>query len=119
LSSEEKTLKPSDAVKTGFLKYADFTGTASRFEYWWLFLALVLILAVAQLINDSAYKIVSVIILLPLLAAGTRRLRDTGRSGWWQLLFIVPFGFVVVFFLLAIKGQAETSLDTQRLDPSK
>src|SRR5688500_1905219 len=50
LSSEQNAATPLTAVQTGFVKYADFTGTASRFEYWWFFLALLLILAIAQLI---------------------------------------------------------------------
>lgn len=40
-------------------------------------------------------------ILLPSLAVTARRLHDTGRSGWWMLLGLVPLGgFVVLFFLI-------------------
>ena len=38
---------------------------------------------------------------LPLLAAGARRLHDTNKSGWWQLLGLAPFGVIVVFIVLA------------------
>ncbi|MFZ2013348.1 MAG: DUF805 domain-containing protein [Nocardioides sp.] len=34
-------------------------------------------------------------LLLSLLAAGSRRLQDTGRSGWWLLLALVPWGGLV------------------------
>jgi uncharacterized membrane protein YhaH (DUF805 family) len=35
-------------------------------------------------------------VLLPDLAVGARRLHDTGKSGWWQLLLIVPLGVIVL-----------------------
>ncbi len=46
------------------------------------------------------------IVILPRIAAGMRRLHDVGRSGWWQLFFLVPFGQVVVLILLAQEGVA-------------
>ena len=40
------------------------------------------------------------------LAAGARRLHDTGRSGWWQLLYLIPIiGFIVVIIFLAQDSQ--------------
>jgi len=103
----EKTgqLSPLDAIKICILKYANFRDKASRSEYWWFFLFVVLIAAIAQILATSAYQIVFILVLMPLLAVGTRRLNDTGRSGWWQLLFLVPFGQVVVFILLAQSGR--------------
>ena len=47
-----------------------------------------------------------VVTLLPLLAAGARRLRDMGRRGWWQLVALVPVaGIVVVAVFFAQKGK--------------
>ncbi len=38
-------------------------------------------------------------VFLPSLAVGTRRLHDTGRSGWWQLLFLIPLvGLIVLLY---------------------
>jgi uncharacterized membrane protein YhaH (DUF805 family) len=37
-----------------------------------------------------------IVMLLPWLAAGTRRLRDAGYSGWWQLFLLVPVGGIVI-----------------------
>jgi uncharacterized membrane protein YhaH (DUF805 family) len=38
-------------------------------------------------------------VLIPSLAVSVRRLHDTGRSGWWILLGIIPLlGLVVLFF---------------------
>lgn len=43
----------------------------------------------------------SLFVLLPSLAVGVRRLHDTGRSGWWMLLAIVPLVniLLLVFFI--------------------
>ena len=39
--------------------------------------------------------------LIPVLSAAARRLHDTGRSGWWQLLGLIPLigGIVLLVFL--------------------
>ncbi|MCB0019225.1 MAG: DUF805 domain-containing protein, partial [Anaerolineales bacterium] len=60
-----------------------------------------LVLAVATLLHDTIAQIAAVLLLVPFVAAGSRRLNDSGQSPWWQLLFLVPFGFVAVLFLLA------------------
>ena len=90
-----------DAVKACFAKYADFNGRATRAEYWWFFLAVLLGSAAASLIGLRVYALFSVATILPILAVGARRLHDTNRSGWWQLLALVPFGAVVLFILMA------------------
>ncbi len=97
----EDSPTPLDAIKTGFLQFGNFSGTATRFEYWWFFLFVLVVTAVAAIIHERAYQIVAVIFLLPLIAAGTRRLNDAGRSGWWQRLLLVPFRQIVVLYLLA------------------
>jgi uncharacterized membrane protein YhaH (DUF805 family) len=90
-----------DAVKVCFAKYADFDGRATRSEYWWFFLAILLGSAVAFTIADTIYVLFSLVTLLPMIAVGARRLHDTNRSGWWQLLALVPFGVFLVFIFLA------------------
>ena len=90
-----------DAVKACFRKYGDFNGRATRAEYWWFFLAVLLGSAAASLISLKVYALFSIVTLLPMIAAGARRLHDTNRSGWWQLLALVPFGVVVPIILLA------------------
>ncbi|MBZ5658247.1 MAG: DUF805 domain-containing protein [Acidobacteriia bacterium] len=90
-----------DAVKACFAKYADFDGRATRTEYWWFFLAVLLGSAVTSLIALRVYVLFSLVTLLPMIAVGARRLHDTNRSGWWQLLALVPFGAVVPIILLA------------------
>ena len=105
-----------DAVKTCLTKYADFDGRATRTEYWWFFLAVLLGSAVTSLIALRVYALFSLVTLLPMIAVGARRLHDTNRSGWWQLLALVPFGVVVPMILLAQRSTlnpAELPADAQ------
>ena len=98
-----------DAVKACFAKYADFDGRSTRTEYWWFFLAVLLGSAAASLISVRVYSLVALVTVLPMIAVGARRLHDTNRSGWWQLLALVPFGVFVVFIFLAQKSMPPLS----------
>jgi len=89
-----------DAVRACFAKYADFNGRATRSEYWWFFLAVLLGSAAALSIAYRLYVLFSLVTLLPMIAVGARRLHDTNRSGWWQLLALVPFGVILVVVFL-------------------
>ncbi len=90
-----------DAVKSCLAKFADFEGRTTRSEYWWFFLAVMLVSAIGSVLGVKAYSLVALVTLLPITAAGARRLHDVNRSGWWQLLALVPGGvFVVIAFLV-------------------
>src|SRR3954470_6044901 len=97
----------ADATRTCFAKYADFVGRAGRAEFWWFFLFVLLGSAITSLVSVRLYALFGLITLLPILAVGARRLHDTNRSGWWQLLSLVPFGFILVFIYLAERGTTE------------
>lgn len=91
-----------ESIKVCFKKYADFNGYASRPEYWWFFLFLFIVGAVLAVVSNTINTIFSLATLLPSLAAGARRLHETNRSGWWQLLWLVPIvGWVVIIIFLA------------------
>jgi uncharacterized membrane protein YhaH (DUF805 family) len=89
------------SVRACLVQYAVFDGRATRTEYWWFVLFAGISAALPTLVSDTLGAVALLVPLLPLLAAGARRLHDTGRSGWWQLLAVVPFGFVVPLILLA------------------
>lgn len=90
-----------DAVRTCLIKkYADFTGRAGRAEFWWFALFFLLVVAALTAVHEALGTVGTIALLLPLLAAGTRRLRDTGRSGWWQLFLLAPIGGLVVLATL-------------------
>jgi len=98
-----------EAIASCFSKYADFNGRATRSEYWWFFLFITLASCGAVIIDTTLYYLFSIGTLLPLLAVGARRLHDTNRSGWWQLLSLAPFGVIVVIIFLAQNSRPETS----------
>ena len=107
-----------DAVKAGFAKYADFNGRATRTEYWWFFLAVLIGSAIGSLIAVRVYALFTLVTLLPMIAVGARRLHDMNRSGWWQLLALVPFGVILVMVFLVQRSTnalnpAESPADAQ------
>lgn len=76
----------TEAVKTCFKKYADFKGRASRSEYWWFFLATLLMSIALSIVNENLSSIFSIATLLPSIAVGVRRMHDVGKSGWYLLI---------------------------------
>jgi uncharacterized membrane protein YhaH (DUF805 family) len=87
----------TDAIKICFTKYADFTGCASRPEFWWwvlfTFVASVALSTVNHLLSFAFY----IAVFLPNIAVAARRLHDTDRSGWWQLLGFIPLiGWIIL-----------------------
>ncbi len=97
----------AESIRTCLTKYVDFKGRASRSEYWWfvlfIFLAYVGVGVVGSVAKAPALiLVVPFALLLPQLAAGVRRLHDTGKSGWWYLICLIPYvGGIVVLVLLA------------------
>ena len=77
--------------------YADFSGRASRSEYWWFYLFTMLATAAAGALGSSICNFVSIALFLPSVALFVRRLHDVGRRGWW---FLVAFTIVGIFLLL-------------------
>ncbi len=91
----------AEAIQTCLRKYADFSGTASRSEYWWFALFLVLGSLVLGIVSNTLSLIFTLAMLVPSLAAASRRLHDIDRSGWWQLVSLIPvIGFFVILYWL-------------------
>lgn len=95
------------AIRACLADYATFDGRASRTEYWWFVLFVLLAGSAGTLVHEVLGALVLLLTLVPLVAVGTRRLHDTGRSGWWQLLSLVPFGGVVPLVLLALPATTD------------
>jgi uncharacterized membrane protein YhaH (DUF805 family) len=93
-------------------KYSEFSGRARRTEFW-MFMLFNLIIGVALNVVEMIVGtggllgiLYGLAMLVPALAVGTRRLHDTARSGWWQLLAIVPIlGLIVLIVFWAQEGQ--------------
>ncbi|MFI9616117.1 DUF805 domain-containing protein [Streptomyces sp. NPDC052023] len=93
-------------------KYAVFSGRARRKEYW-MYVLVYVILAVVLAIVDFAVigsqilgAILALGLLLPSLGVTVRRLHDTGRTGWWILIGLVPLvGSIVLLVFMCLEGE--------------
>ncbi len=91
-------------------RYAEFGGRAGRSEFWMFTLINALVSFTMVKVGhvagiESAVMGYALIVLVPALAVGSRRLHDTGMSGWWQLIGLVPWiGLFALVFLYARAG---------------
>ncbi len=120
----------SEAVKTCFSKFLTFSGRASRPEYWFFFLFIVIWNVIAGIIdwqfftqvtttqaegatsvtavsNQPVQSIVGLIVFFPHLAVAFRRMHDTGRSGLYALLpiLLILAAFAVLVFGIGLASQ--------------
>ncbi|MBD0842867.1 MULTISPECIES: DUF805 domain-containing protein [unclassified Streptomyces] len=94
-------------------KYAVFSGRARRKEYWMYTLFYMIFAVVASIVDLAVLgsQILSLVmalgLLLPSLGVTVRRLHDTGRSGWWILIALIPLvGGIVLLVFLCLDGEA-------------
>ena len=99
-------------------KYAVFSGRARRMEYW-MFILVNIIISVVLVIIDSLIGTIirqggfgllqglySLAVLIPTLAVTVRRLHDTGRTGWWILIGLIPvIGNIVLLIFLVLDSE--------------
>lgn len=98
-----------ESIRTCFTKYVDFSGRAGLSEYWWFALFTLIVSVVLSMFSQSLGNVFSLATLLPSIAVGTRRLHDTNRTGWWQLLWFVPIiGWIVLIVFLAQQSKSAT-----------
>ena len=126
-----------EAVKICLRKYAVFSGRATRAEYWWWVLAVVIGSFISSFVDGFigslllegeagiAFSFFQVIFtlatLLPGLAVTARRLHDIGKTGWWVLVWYgilfflgwIPFavGLGIVFFAVLSLAVGEFNLE--------
>lgn len=99
-SSGANSMTFYESILVCLKKYAEFNGRASRSEFWWFALFITLVASAFTYIHQALASIFLIAVLLPLLAAGTRRLNDSGKSGWWQLFLLAPVGGIIVLAFL-------------------
>ncbi len=102
-------------------KYAVFDGRAGRSEYWYFVLfnsiiGLVLgfIESLAGIAPEADYSVLAIIyslaVLLPNIGVSIRRLHDTGHSGWWLFINLIPFiGAIILLIFYLRDSQKETN----------
>ena len=120
-----------------FRQYADFSGRASRQEFWmfvlfnllfamaWLFVAGLLTGLLGSSFNHESrllfmYKLMAIyyaVTAVPAMAVGVRRLHDTACSGWWMLVSLIPFvGGIWLIVLMCLDGSAGDNRYSNRPD---
>lgn len=98
--------------------YADFSGRARRMEYWMFVLCCVVLLIPATVLDNVLglqvadgtvgifYCLTALALFIPSIAVAVRRLHDTGRTGWWYLICLVPLiGGIWLLVLMLLEGQ--------------
>ncbi|MBE1283506.1 MAG: DUF805 domain-containing protein [Rhodobacteraceae bacterium] len=102
------------SIKVCLSKYVVFSGRATRSEYWWFVLFVILCNIIFSILDGAVFgtnpetgegtgifnPLFQVAIFLPMLAAGWRRLHDSGRPGWY-LLLPMALGFATMIALLS------------------
>ena len=94
-------------------KYAVFEGRAKRTEFWLFALISVIISIVLGVLdavilgsNPGEFQILPTLyglaVLVPSLAVGCRRLHDSGKSGWLQLIFLIPLVGLIIMIVLFV-----------------
>jgi len=96
------------SVTTCFSKYATFQGRASLSEYWHFALFMLIGNLVCGLLDLVVFPemalsplgaIFNLVTFLPSIAVTTRRLHDIDKSGWWQLINIIPLIGSLIFLV--------------------
>lgn len=101
-----------DAIKTCFSKYADFSGKASRSEFWWWVLFVFIGSVIFGVISEKLSLVFSLATLLPYIAVTARRLHDIDKSGWMQLVGLIPLvGWIFLLIWLVSASKPSTRFD--------
>lgn len=105
----------SDAIISVFSQYANFSGRARRSEYWYFVLFNIVFATFLEFLG-SLIPILSwlsilfgIAVIVPGLAVAFRRLHDTGRSGAFLLLALIPLVSLVVVFWCCQDSQPGTN----------
>ena len=91
MTDEKQNINMVMAVKLFFVNYFNFSGRASRAEFWWVYLALTII-GIVPILGSF----INLIALIGFISLTSRRLQDVGFSGWYQLalylILMLPVG---------------------------
>jgi uncharacterized membrane protein YhaH (DUF805 family) len=104
------------AVSSCFSNYATFSGRATRSEYWYWCLFLVVgsicaLVADGLIIGDLETAPINLIFtlatLLPGLAVSVRRLHDINKSGWWLLITFTGIGIFLLMYWVCLPSKED------------
>lgn len=97
--------------------YCNFSGRASRSEFWWFYLFNIILSAVIGIVfcwSENAMNIatglVNLALLLPSLGLAVRHLHDIDKSGWWIFISLIPIiGWILLIIWYCKDSQMETN----------
>lgn len=118
------------AVRSGFVRYFDFSGRSTRSEFWYFMLGWILLYLIVAAIDQDAmgpvlnlsdlsfYEFIPYsyvdqqvgwltfpyrpLTAIPTIAVTVRRLHDAGKSGWYSALWILPLPVIGWFWLFPL-----------------
>ena len=96
-----------ESIKTCYKKFFDFSGRASKSEYWWFQLYGIIIYGLLFVFQGDLVLVFSILAIantIPLWAAAVRRLHDTDKSGWFVLISFIPIIGLFIIYLLIVDG---------------
>ena len=115
-----------ESVSTCFKKYFVIKGRASKSEFWWFQLvwsASFFIMFIYEGSEQIQYFFIGIIVVIfiPLLTVGVRRLHDTGKSGFYYFWSLVPFigSLIVLAFMLGDGTKGRNQYGDNPLKKSK
>jgi len=126
----QPSLSFNEALQTGMRKYFDFTGRARVSDYWYftlfcVFLYLLVYSAAIFLeymgsgrfwqfkfvnnnvLFDFTVILLTLFLIIPSLSLTARRLHDTNKSGWWQLLCLTLIGNLLLFYWVLLPSDTD------------
>tara|TARA_B110000196_G_scaffold302714_1_gene297956 strand:- start:340 stop:681 length:342 start_codon:yes stop_codon:yes gene_type:complete len=96
-----------ESIQTCYKKFFDFSGRASKSEYWWFQLYNAIIYVLTFVFQGDLVLLFSILIivnLIPVYAVGVRRIHDSNKSGWLVLISLIPLIGLYIFVLLLQDG---------------
>ena len=121
-------MQPVNALKAAFQNYVNFKDRTSRGGFWWYVLAYLIAAIILSFVDSALFgggsaeisasdgvavsyssgPLVSLWMLvniIPSIAISARRMHDTNRTGWLQLLGLIPLlGWIFLIYVYVQKG---------------
>lgn len=115
----QKATSAFDWFLAAFKPYANFNGRTQRRGYWYFYLFYIIIGIVLGIVDFFVSKVIgfdlfstifSLGTIIPAFALGARRLHDIGKSGWWQLIALIPLiGAIILIVWFATAGTPQNN----------
>lgn len=102
-----------DSYKDFWKRYVDFSGRTSRSDFWFYVLGAIVVSIITNILDGVIGQpiftpLLGLASIIPAIAIYARRLHDINKSGWWQLIALIPLvGAIVLIVWFAKKGDQD------------